>query len=743
MAIPLFENNKPLLFTAAVIFIIVSLFIIVVAFLLYQSQKKDLKSAAEQQINAIADLKVREIESWRKERIDDARFIFTNQIFAYGVGRYLAGSLSPGGKEDIFSLLKAMRESHHHKNILLLDKDKKVRWSAEPPRMDFSEIHAPVVGEALATKSIILSDFYIDKKTNDVHLTISIPLLFSRNGRESILGVVIIVIDPELRLYPAVKTWPVPGSSGEALIIHREGNEVVYLNQLRNAVNRPMLMRRSIDERELPAVKAVMGRRGIVGGVDYRGETIIASIRPIPDSNWYLIAKIDEKEIYAPMAQRFWIITFFVIAIIIICGAVITHIWRYQESKYYRRRMEQEDKSKALYARSLIEASLDPLVTINVDGKIMDVNSSTELVTGLTRTQLIGSDFSEHFTQPEKAKEGYQLVFKKGAVRDYPLAIRSSSGQVTEVLYNASVYKDASGAPQGVFAAARDVTELRRTQQELKKAHDDLELRVRERTKQLQTANKALEAEIREKKEAEKLLQLRTLLLEATNKELESFDYSISHDLRAPLRAIDGYSRMILRDQPDRLDNEGKRRLELIRTNTQIMGKLIDNLLSFSRLVRLELTKSRLNMEDLINDVWHELQIINPGRNMFISIKEIPAGWGDRILVKQVYSNLLSNAVKYTRTKSEALIEAGGYTDGDENIYYVKDNGVGFDMEYYDKLFGVFQRLHGSDDYEGTGVGLAIVQRIIHRHGGRVWAESKVDEGAIFYFTLQKEEKII
>ena len=225
-------------------------------------------------------------------------------------------------------------------------------------------------------------------------------------------------------------------------------------------------------------------------------------------------------------------------------------------------------------------------------------------------------------------------------------------------------------------------------------------------------------------------------MLELTNKELESFSYSVSHDLRAPLRAIDGYSRMILRDQIDHLNDDAKRKFDLIRSNTQMMGKLIDDLLAFSRLGRLEINMTRLDMEGLVHDVWMELQIINPDRRVDFKIENVPASMGDRTLIKQVYSNLLSNAVKYTKNKENVRIETGGYKKENENIYYIKDNGVGFDMDYYDKLFGVFQRLHSTDEYEGTGVGLAIVQRIIHRHGGRVWAEGQVEEGAAFYFTL-------
>jgi len=379
-------------------------------------------------------------------------------------------------------------------------------------------------------------------------------------------------------------------------------------------------------------------------------------------------------------------------------------------------------------------------VTISPAGKITDVNESTELITGRSRKELIGSNFSNYFTQPEKADEGYKLMFEKGIVRDYPLSIRNASGQVTEVLYNASLYKNEAGEVQGIFAAARDITELRRIEKELKTAHNELELRVKERTNELQRANEALQSEITERKEVEKLIELRTRLLEVTNKELESFSYSVSHDLRAPLRAIDGYTRMILRDQIDKLTDDAKRKFDLIRSNTQIMGKLIDDLLTLSRLGRLELNMSTLDMESLVNDIWMELQIINPDRKINLKIKNIPPGWGDRTLIKQVYSNLLSNAVKYTKFIDQAYVETGGCTEDGENIYYVKDNGVGFDMEYYDKLYGVFQRLHSADDYEGTGVGLAIVQRIIHRHSGRVWANGKIDKGATFYFMLPQKD---
>ena len=170
------------------------------------------------------------------------------------------------------------------------------------------------------------------------------------------------------------------------------------------------------------------------------------------------------------------------------------------------------------------------------------------------------------------------------------------------------------------------------------------------------------------------------------------------------------------------------------------MGQLINDLLAFSRLGRKEITLSKLDMDGLLNDAWKELQVIHPQRKMILDVREMPLAFGDRTLIKQVLLNLLSNAIKFTKYCDCAKIEAGGCADGNQLVYYVIDNGIGFDMAYHDKMFGVFQRLHSNEDFEGTGVGLAIVQRIIHRHGGRVWAEGRPDQGASFYFSLRRKE---
>ena len=231
-------------------------------------------------------------------------------------------------------------------------------------------------------------------------------------------------------------------------------------------------------------------------------------------------------------------------------------------------------------------------------------------------------------------------------------------------------------------------------------------------------------------------LQEQTAQLRESYKELESFSYSVSHDLKAPLRAIDGFSRKLLQEYGAKLDEEAMRIIGVIRRNTKTMGFLINDLLSFSRVQKTGLSISEIDMDSLSKEVWADISAAHKERELEFKIAGILPGFGDRDLIRQVLFNLISNAVKFSKNRNKGIIEISSYKDTDKNVYCLKDNGIGFDMAYYDKLFGVFQRLHSADEYEGTGIGLALVKRIINRHGGRVWAEGKVDEGAMFCFSL-------
>jgi len=293
------------------------------------------------------------------------------------------------------------------------------------------------------------------------------------------------------------------------------------------------------------------------------------------------------------------------------------------------------------------------------------------------------------------------------STRDFRIR-RADDGEIRHIHAVETVRVNERGEAEWMVGTNLDVSERKRAEQEVKQLNADLELRVEQRTAQL----------------------------EAANKELEAFSYTVSHDLRAPLRAVDGFSQAVVDDYGALLPEEGRRFLQTIREGAQRMGALIDDLLSFSRLSRAPLSKRDVNMGRLVNEVLADLEREKDGREIELHAEDLPACLGDPALLRQVWVNLLSNAFKYSANRKPAVIEIGSTQERDGTAYFVRDNGTGFDMRYAGKLFGVFQRLHRSEEYEGTGVGLAIVQRIVHRHGGRIWAMGEVDRGATFSFTL-------
>jgi PAS domain S-box-containing protein len=372
----------------------------------------------------------------------------------------------------------------------------------------------------------------------------------------------------------------------------------------------------------------------------------------------------------------------------------------------------QVEISQAMF-QGLLESAPDPIVIVNHRGEIVLVNTQTEKVFGYWREELLGKPVEILIPERFHSKHiGHRLNYSSDPhTRPMGIGLDLSARRIdgSEFPVEISLSPMETEAGRLVTAIIRDTSEWKRAAIEIRKLNRELEQRVRERTAQL----------------------------EAANRELEAFSYSVSHDLRAPLRHLSGFANLLKQYASETLDEKSLRYIQHIDEAAALMGKLVDDLLAFSRMGRAEMAKSRVSFEQLVNEVLEILLPEMQGRKIVCQIESLPEAEGDQTMLRLVWSNLISNALKYTRTRDEARIEIGcSKNERGEMVYFVRDNGVGFDMQYADKLFGVFQRLHNDEEFEGTGIGLATVQRIIRRHGGSVWAEGQVDVGATFYFLL-------
>lgn len=382
-----------------------------------------------------------------------------------------------------------------------------------------------------------------------------------------------------------------------------------------------------------------------------------------------------------------------------------------------RKQLESERKYREVFD-NVSDSILIFDVTDGCNFAILDVNPAAEKLSGYAKWDAVGLHFDVDHLQgtslqgmASQMAEPFQRCVKEEAPLSLETCVEFPTGRhiLNTVLLPV---RQESGAIYRLIAFNRDITERKRAENEVLTLNRELEARVAQRTAALQQVNQ----------------------------ELELFVYSVSHDLRAPLRAIEGFSAMLLAEHKSQMDEEGQRYLTVIRRGVQRVAKLIDDLLDYSFLFRQSLVREPVDIGALAQMVFNELKATEPTRNIRLLVGDMPPALCDRDMIRQVLVHLLSNAIRFTAPHAEALIEVSGVEEKTEVIYMVKDNGVGFDMQYVHKLFGVFQRLHGVDEFEGTGIGLATVKRIIDIHGGRVWAEGKVGEGAVIHFTIPKLE---
>jgi PAS domain S-box-containing protein len=448
----------------------------------------------------------------------------------------------------------------------------------------------------------------------------------------------------------------------------------------------------SIAGEPLPATRALRGETGVVVTRDYRTQNVVAAYGPVGDLGLGMVIKIDAAEVFQPIREQLEI----VIGLLFLLVAAGTLLLRSRIRPLATRLQESREQFRAV-----AETASDAIISADGQGNIFHFNRAAEHIFGYPAKDALGRPLT--LLMPERLQAQHQAGFQRFLAtgqsriigKTLELIARNKGGKEFPIEISIANWKTTEG--NFFTAILRDITT---------------------------------------RKDADDVLKRRTAELEAANKELEAFSYSVSHDLRAPLRHIDGFSALLVDECGATLDKSGRRYVGVISESVKQMGRLIDDLLVFSKMGRVEMRQTQVGMDDLVKEVVGELAGETDGRKIEWEIHPLPDARGDRSMLKQVWVNLLSNSVKYTRPRDVAKIKIGCSTRNGELEFRVEDNGAGFDMKYVEKLFGVFQRLHRAEEFEGTGVGLANVRRIVTRHGGRTWAQSKIDEGSTFYFTL-------
>ena len=652
-------------------------------------------------LSAMADDRKRAITAWLDDRLGQARVVAEDPVVATLLrdGGAKPSALTDGDtpQHHLMPLLESVRNAFAYIAVYVID---------GAGRVVLASSDSPSLGAGcLASARKVLGsgsthvDLHADEDGSPV-LFFGVPI--RANG--AVLGAVLITKDPALWLYPLLLSEPVPSLSAESLLGRQVSDGIEYLSPLRNRPGPPLSFRVPISGAPLAVVAAIRGEEGFKEYPDYRGVQVLGATRHIAGTGWGLVVKVDRAEAMVGFGSS---VRQGALAIAGLLLAVAGLGFGAQRAVAARHRRDLGE-SEARFALLRDHAS-DGIWFVSRDGIIRDANESAAAMHGCPREEFVGHSVREFRpVEDPAAMPGLMDAVRRGQGARFETLHARRDGSIFPIEVSSRVVQ--LEGEEVFLSVFRDISERKQAEQEVRNLAAELEQRVRDRTAQLETANK----------------------------ELEAFSYSVSHDLRAPLRHVQGYVDMLARDVEGRLSENGRRYMKTIVNASAEMGVLIDDLLAFSRMGRAEMFEVSVDLGKLVQDTLRDLEPSMRERNIVWKIPPLPEVQGDPAMLKLALANLLGNAVKFTRPRDPAQIEIGstGTEDG-RVILFVRDNGVGFDPQYAHKLFGVFQRLHRADEFEGTGIGLANVRRIIARHGGRTWAEGALDRGATFYFTLE------
>ena len=675
---------------------------------------------AQQTLSSVADLKVNSLLEWRFERVQDADFIKKQLDLSKLSNSVIKNLYSKEFREEVIDHITQMQSINQYE-VIILDVSGNQQFTFPGDVPPISKNPKAFVAESVSTKKIIAVDLYRSEINNKIYMGYLIPLL-DKNNQNKVYGVAYLRIDPSVYLYPLLQKWPFDTKSAETLLVRKEGKYVIYLNDLKFSNNAALNKKISLSNKEVPAVQAVMGRIGYFEGIDYRGIPVVTELRAIPNSSWYMVARMDKIELFEKLYNKITQLIFYLLIIAVLLAVIFLRIHIIQLRNFNKemflidqRKKEYESNIHLANEKANLYLSLvgSIIVVIEKNGNVSMINDAGCKLLGYSREEIIGKNWFDTFLpqhEISKVKETFVKI-AKGEVENveyFENQILTKTGEMIDIAWHNNLLPNLGSDIIGTISSGEDITDRKRAHETIIKMNEELEEKVKARTQELLNSNS----------------------------ELETFAYSVAHDLRAPLRSIDGYSHMLMDEYGSRLDDEALRLLNIIRNSTHNMDQLIFDLLTMSKVARSEMNIEQIDMERLVNSVFYDLVSRKDQDRITFIVDRLSACYGDLSLIRQIWTNLIGNAVKYSSKRMDQKIHIQCDIDSENIIYSITDNGVGFNPLYQKKLFGAFQRLHTNEEFEGTGIGLAIVERIIRRHNGHVWADGVEGVGATFYFSL-------
>lgn len=691
------------------VFLVLATCLLAGGWLYYRHYERDFRAEAGRRLSAIARLKVNGLVQYRKERLEDANLFHDNYPMADLVRRFL-GTADPDARRKLQTWLGKYATHFQYDQALLLDPQGAVRLAAPESHQPVSAIGMAGAAECLRTGQVLVLDFFRHERDQRVYLDVLTPIYDAADGHRP-LGVVVLRIDPATNLYPLVQRWPVPSATAETLLVRRDGNEVVFLNDLRYCSDAALNLRKPLSDTDLPAAAAALGREGIImEGRDYRGQPVLAALQAVPDSPWFLVAKVDTVEVFESLRAKLWQVLAAISLLLVSAGACIGLVWRQHSLHFYKDRVRAADllRESEENHRRLIENLPSSVVVHAADSTLLYANPMAASFLGLTADELRGRTAHDpvwHFLREDgtplpAAEFPFNQVLASGEpLTDLVMGIlRPGESQPIWTLSSAYPRRDPSGRIEQVVIHGVNVTERKRAEENLQRTLADL---------------------IR------------------SNRELEQFAYIASHDLQEPLRMVASYVQLLAQRYQGRLDDKADKYIHYAVDGAIRMQALIEDLLTYSRVglrgQPLELASAQAAADEAVQN----LSALIEANHARITCEDLPWVRADATQLVLVFQNLIANAVKFRRD-DPPLVHVSAHDCQDEWRFAVTDNGIGIEPQHAERVFQIFQRLHTRAEYPGTGIGLAVCQRIVARHGGKIWFESVPGQGTTFFFTVPK-----